>query len=144
MTKITLKILLVSLFCSATSSCILSNHAGRLITDLNDEDSQVREESARALGKVHSVRSVEALIDALKDKESAVRWNAATSLGWIKDPQAVEPLIIALKDDHPWVRRSAAWSYLSGQCHPPPTLLPLPSFRAPLLVIWPAHLAAVK
>jgi len=84
-----------------------------VINALNDDDSDVREEAARALGKI-AVRggdvgsAVSVLIDAFKDKDSDVKGSAAWALGEISSAGAVPVLIQALKDKNSRVRYEAA------------------------------------
>ena len=94
-----------------------------LISALKDEDSDVREAAAKALGKIKDPRAVEPLISALKDEDSDVREAAAKALGEIKDPRAVEPLISALKDVN-WRVRDAAAEAL-GEIKDPRAVEPL-------------------
>jgi HEAT repeat protein len=70
-----------------------------LIAVLKDKDSEIRENSAEALGEIGDARAVDPLIAALKDNDKDVRWHAASALGEIGDTRAVEPLIAALKDE---------------------------------------------
>ncbi|MEW6381536.1 MAG: HEAT repeat domain-containing protein [bacterium] len=79
-----------------------------LIADLKDQDPQVREDAAEALGKIKNVRAVEPLIAALKDESPKVRENAAEALGRIRDAGAVNSLIVALQDEDRNVREEAA------------------------------------
>ena len=78
------------------------------IAALKDENSDVRQAAAYALGEIKDPRAVEPLIAALKDEDSDVRKAAARALGEIKDPRAVEPLIAALEDEELRVRAAAA------------------------------------
>ena len=82
----------------------------QLIQTLKDEDSQVRDGAAQALGEIGDKRAVEPLINVLKaDKNFYVRGGAANALGKLKDTGAVEPLINALKaDKNSYVRGGAA------------------------------------
>jgi|Deesub1362A_J573_1020465.scaffolds.fasta_scaffold00076_56 HEAT repeat protein len=51
-----------------------------LIKLLEDDDPEIREAAAEALGDFDEVEVIEALIEALKDKKKEVRWRAAKSL----------------------------------------------------------------
>jgi HEAT repeat protein len=75
---------------------------------MNDSDSRVRYDAARALGEIGDPRATEPLIAALKNTDVSVRYHAAQALGEIKDPRALEPLIAALKDRDVPVRYHAA------------------------------------
>jgi HEAT repeat protein len=74
---------------------------------LKDEEWDVRQAAARALGKIKDPRAVKPLIAALKDEKWDVRQAAAEALGEIGAP-AVEPLIATLKDKDSDVRQAAA------------------------------------
>jgi HEAT repeat protein len=78
-----------------------------LIKALEDDDEEVRETAARALGQVGDSRAVKPLIKALGDGDWEVRKAAAKALGKIGKP-AVEPLIKALGDDGYGVAEAAA------------------------------------
>jgi len=70
-----------------------------LIKALEDEDRNVRYETARALGELKDKGAVEPLIKALTEDESRhTREEAARSLGKLSDARAIEPLIKALGD----------------------------------------------
>ncbi|MBU0599172.1 HEAT repeat domain-containing protein [bacterium] len=87
-----------------------TDRVDELIQELKDEDSDVRENAAKALGEIKDARAVEPLIAALKGGEDpCVRWNAARALEKIGTP-AVEPLIAALKDEDSSVRVNAEFS----------------------------------
>jgi HEAT repeat protein len=76
---------------------------------LKDEDWQVRQAAAEALGKIGSP-AVPALLEALKDGNWRARKAAAEALGKIGDRQALPALLEALKDDEWRVRRAAAYA----------------------------------
>jgi len=59
----------------------------------------VREEAARALGKVRDVRGLQALAQALNEPDPRIRWSAADALGRLGLPGAVGPLAEVLKTD---------------------------------------------
>jgi HEAT repeat protein len=80
--------------------------AVRLTESLRDEDWEVQEAVAEALGKMGEP-AVEALTEALKDEGFFVRAEAAVALGKIGDARAVEPLIQALKNEDSFVRSAA-------------------------------------
>ena len=81
-----------------------------LISTLGDENSDVRENAAWALGEIGDVRAVEPLIKALGYWYYGVQKNAAEALGKIGDARAVEPLIRALGDHDFDVQKYAAWA----------------------------------
>jgi hypothetical protein len=76
------------------------------IQALNDEDYNVREYAANALGEIKNDRAIEPLIQALKDEETNVRAAAREALVKI-GTAAVEPLTQALEDEDWLVRRNA-------------------------------------
>ncbi len=63
---------------------------------LDDPDVEVREEAARALGRIGSPDAVDALIARLRDPGSTIRPPAARALGQIGDPRAVPHLVEGL------------------------------------------------
>jgi MFS family permease len=63
---------------------------------LDDPDAEVREEAARALGRIGSPEAVEALLARLRDPVSTIRPQAARALGRIGDSRAVPYLIEGL------------------------------------------------
>jgi MFS family permease len=67
-----------------------------IIRRLDDPDMEVREEAARALGRIGSVEAVEPLIRHLRDRHSTIRPYAARALGRIGDRRAVQWLIEGL------------------------------------------------
>ena len=68
------------------------NNLKQHIAALKDEDSEVRWNAAKALGKIGDA-AVAPLIAALKDGDPEVRGNAAKALGEIGDKRAVDPLL---------------------------------------------------
>ncbi|MCG2721481.1 MAG: HEAT repeat domain-containing protein [Thermodesulfovibrionales bacterium] len=69
-----------------------------LIAALQDNRSNVRMNSAAALGKIKNSRAVEPLINTIKDEDIEVRKNAAAALGEIGDSRALEPLSVCLRN----------------------------------------------
>jgi len=63
-----------------------------LIAALEDENPDVQEEAAEALGKIGDSRALNPLIVALRQGDSAVQEAAAEALGKIGDTRAVKPL----------------------------------------------------
>jgi HEAT repeat protein len=70
------------------------------------KDPHIRLAAVKALGKLKSVQSVDALIESLKDSSEDVRIEAADVLGKLSSPRGVGPLTEALSDK--FVRYSAA------------------------------------
>jgi hypothetical protein len=66
-----------------------------ILPRLDDPDGDVREEAARALGRIKSAEAVEPLIKHLNNPESGIRVQAARSLGQIGDRRAL-PYLVAL------------------------------------------------
>jgi len=77
-----------------------------LIDALKNENIDIRQRAAFALGNIGDKRAVEPLIEALNDE--LVRSNAATALGKIGDARAVEPLIEAFKDEYEKVQQKVS------------------------------------
>jgi hypothetical protein len=67
-----------------------------IIRRLDDPDDEVREEAARALGRIGAGEAVEPLIRHLRDPHSTIRTYAARALGRIGDARAVQPLVECL------------------------------------------------
>ncbi|MBN2655531.1 MAG: HEAT repeat domain-containing protein [Spirochaetales bacterium] len=65
---------------------------------LYDPDPDVREEAARALGRIGSNEAVEALVDQLRDSESTIRTQAARALGKIGNRDALPYLLEGIND----------------------------------------------
>lgn len=66
-----------------------------ILARLDDPDAEVREEAARALGRIKAVEGVEPLIKHLNNPSSGIRVQAARSLGQIGDRRAL-PYLVAL------------------------------------------------
>lgn len=79
-----------------------------IIGNMKSNDPSLRKRLASRLGKIKSVKSVDALIKALSDKNSTVRYSAAEALGELKDKRIIPPLIAALRDSSVDVRYKAA------------------------------------
>jgi HEAT repeat protein len=67
-----------------------------VLARLDDPDHEVRDEAARALGRIGATDAVEALIGRLMDPHSSIRPQAARALGQIGDPRAVPALLECL------------------------------------------------
>ncbi|WP_304222211.1 MFS transporter [Gracilinema caldarium] len=68
-----------------------------IIARLDDPYLEIREEAARALGRIGSAYAVEPLIQRLESNQSHFQITVARALGKIRDRRAVEPLIHCLK-----------------------------------------------
>ncbi len=68
-----------------------------IIARLYDPDSEVREEAARALGRIKSIDAVKPLLKELNDEQSTIRSQAAIALGKIGDKEALPALFKALE-----------------------------------------------
>jgi len=67
-----------------------------ILTRLEDPDAEVREEAARALGRIKAVEAVDRLIHVMMDPASPIRVPAARALGNIGDRRALPYLIANL------------------------------------------------
>jgi HEAT repeat protein len=83
-----------------------------LIPLLEDDNAQVRNYVAKALGRLGDSKAVEPLISLLKDENVQVRDSAAKALGRLGDPKAVEPLIPLLRDNNVQYNAAEALIYL--------------------------------
>jgi HEAT repeat protein len=77
---------------------------------LTHSDVEVRVAAARALGRMNTGPSANALIEALSDPAWQVRAQAARSLGELSVQEAVVPLVRAMSDRGWWVRRHSAYA----------------------------------
>lgn len=85
----------------------------RLIASLKDERWRVREQAAKALGKIRDPRAVDQLIVACRDRDGAVKSAAAEALGRIGHEKAVPALIKLFKDTSKTVRETAGTALVS-------------------------------
>lgn len=69
-----------------------------VISRIEDPDPEVREEAARALGRIGAPEGFDALVHQIADPSSTVRSQAARSLGRIGDRRAVPYLVAGLAD----------------------------------------------
>ncbi|HOI13445.1 MAG TPA: HEAT repeat domain-containing protein [Methanoculleus sp.] len=81
-----------------------------LLKALASENTRVRCESARTLGKIRDPQAIPQLIKAVKDPRVDVRIRAIEALGEMGDDRAKPPLADALNDPHHQVRMEAAWA----------------------------------
>jgi len=79
-----------------------------VIARLDDPDHEVREEAARALGRIRSPDAVDVLLACLRDPHSSIRPQAARALGQIGDPRAVEALTRCLESASADLRQACA------------------------------------
>ena len=75
---------------------------------LDDPDPDVREEAARALGRIRAPESVDPLIQRLRDSSSTIRTEAAYALGQVGDARAVPALVEGLSSPTPEVQDACA------------------------------------
>jgi HEAT repeat protein len=75
---------------------------------MRSNHTQIRAESARALGILGAVEATPSICKLLEDKEWEVRREAATALGRLNNPQCFEPLAKVLDDTDADVREAAA------------------------------------
>lgn len=66
--------------------------ADKIVPFIKDKDPEIRAAAAKALGKIDTDESMNALIGALHDRELKVRMNVVSSLVAIKKPNAAEHL----------------------------------------------------
>ncbi len=87
--------------------------ADALISALNDDNPQVRQEALTALASMRDERAIPGLIRALNDPTTEVRMRAMSALVQFNTPAAADGVLTALKDRSPQVRQMAA-RYLSS------------------------------
>lgn len=78
-----------------------------VISRLYDPDSEVREEAARALGRIKSMDAVDPLINELNDTTSTIRSQAALALGKIGNTNALPALFNALESPSEDIQNAA-------------------------------------
>lgn len=78
-----------------------------IIDRLYDPESEVREEAARALGRIKSLDAVEPLIKELNDTDSTIRIPSAIALGKIGDKSALPALFNVLETGSEELKNSA-------------------------------------
>src|SRR6185503_879424 len=78
-----------------------------LLGHLDDGSPEVREEVARALGRIGDTRAVVPLIGKVQDSVADVRKVTARALGELGDMRAASALMLALQDTSPEVRLEA-------------------------------------
>lgn len=97
-----------------------------LLKALQDQESNVRQAAAHALGTYGDPRAVTALVASLQEQDPEVRHQAAYALRAIGDARAIEALVQALDDAEPAVVQEAAIALASlGATQAVPSLLAL-------------------
>jgi len=91
----------------------IDNDSGTLVLQeiierLDDPSSEVREEAARALGRIGDKEAVPSLVSILGDNQSTIRIEVARALGRIGDPAAVPQLADAMASSSPELRAACA------------------------------------
>ncbi|EEF62519.1 PVC-type heme-binding CxxCH protein [Pedosphaera parvula] len=92
--------------CNETASHLLEP----VIPLLQDQDTEIRAQTAKLLGEAKTSAGFTGLVGALKDANSRVRFFAALSLAKLKNDKAVEPLLALLRenaDKDPFLRHAA-------------------------------------
>jgi HEAT repeat protein len=85
--------------------------AAPLIRKLNDENWQIRMESASALGDTHDKSAVPHLISLLLEHDWRVKYRAIIALGKLRDSRAIDPLIgLFRKDNDILIKRVVVYS----------------------------------
>lgn len=88
-----------------------------LLTEIKNEDPNVRELAAGALGSSGDAQALLPLLSALKDQSGSVRHSAAYGLRNFNDRRSLHALVEALKDGDTFVRQVASQSLqeMTGQ-----------------------------
>lgn len=94
-----------------------------IIERLDDPDQDVREEAARALGRIGTEEAEDALLQELEDKDSSVKISAVRALGEMSSIRAVDKLVQAL--DQPSEELQQAALMALGNIDSPESSLPL-------------------
>lgn len=82
--------------------------ADALITALNDDNEDVREQALAALAGMRDPRAIPGLLRALRDSSAGVREQALNALAQFDTAEAADGILSALKDQSPDVREHAA------------------------------------
>ncbi|MCX7704300.1 MAG: HEAT repeat domain-containing protein [Planctomycetota bacterium] len=93
----------------------LQDAVERLIELTKRKEHVLREESAKALGKIHDLRAVDALTALLEDEYPDIAAAAAKALGEIRGLKAVDHLIRALEHSDDAVRMNALEALVAMQ-----------------------------
>jgi quinoprotein glucose dehydrogenase len=83
---------------------------------LDDQDGEVRAQSAKGLGDIKFAKAQATLVKKLGDAEPRVQFFAAQSLGKLKDPKSTEPLLALLRtadNKDAYLRHAAAHALAS-------------------------------
>lgn len=76
------------------------NRVAKLIANLEDQSSKIRQSAAKELGQSGDRSAVVPLTNALRYPDPFFRLYSAEALGKLGDPRAVEPLIKAMDENH--------------------------------------------
>lgn len=76
------------------------NRVAKLIANLEDQSSKIRQSAAKELGQAGDRSAVVPLTNALRYPDPLFRLYSAEALGKLGDPRAVEPLIKAMDENH--------------------------------------------
>jgi len=87
----------------------------RLVAQLDNDDPEIRQQSARSLGTVGDHSVVGPLKERLTDKSNLVRFNASSSLSRLGDPTGTDFLFEAMGSDDPVLRVNAIKSLVEVQ-----------------------------
>ena len=87
----------------------------QLVTQLGDDDPDVRQHSASALGLIGNPDVIDALAALLDDKSNVVRFNAASSLSRLGDPGGIDFLFNSIRATDAVLRVNAVKSLVSVQ-----------------------------
>jgi HEAT repeat protein len=79
-----------------------------LVSQLDDPDADVREESAMALGRIGSLEAIEGLLAKFEDPDSVMAPEIARALRKSKDPRTVSALLRKLNDEDPAIQAESA------------------------------------
>jgi HEAT repeat protein len=108
-------IFFILLVCVAFAGCYADTPAAprdvlsiRLVALLHEQDADVRQNAAEALGKIGSQTAAAALTAALRDKEPRVRAAAARALARMGALEAAPTLVTLLADPAPMVQEASA------------------------------------
>jgi HEAT repeat protein len=88
---------------------------GKLVSQLESEDPEIRMHSARALGLAADPSVSTALVKLLDDKSNQVRFSAASSLTTLGDPTGTEFLFASMRGDDSIQRLNAIRSLVEVQ-----------------------------
>lgn len=99
----------------AAVTAALGTVRDQLIAQLADDDPDIRQASASALGAVGDEEATRALLGLLEDPSNRVRFHAASSLVRLGNDNGADFLFVALADDDPILRLNAIKSLVRVQ-----------------------------